>query len=55
MRPRLEALAAKYDVIGDVRGRGAMLAVELVTGGGSLEPESGADVRGRRRPATGRA
>src|SRR6478735_2396129 len=38
MRPRLEALAAKYDVIGDVRGRGAMLAVELVTGGGSLEP-----------------
>ena len=38
MRPRLEALAAKYDVIGDVRGRGAMLAVELVAGGGSLEP-----------------
>ena len=38
MRPRLEALAAKYDVIGDVRGRGAMLAMELVTGGGSLEP-----------------
>ena len=38
IRPRLEALAAKYDVIGDVRGRGAMLAVELVAGGGSLEP-----------------
>ena len=38
MRPRLEALAAKYDVIGEVRGRGAMLAMELVTGGGSLEP-----------------
>jgi 4-aminobutyrate aminotransferase/(S)-3-amino-2-methylpropionate transaminase len=38
MRPRLEALAAKYDVIGDVRGRGAMLATELVTGGGSLDP-----------------
>ena len=33
MRPRLEALAAKYDVIGDVRGRGAMLAVELVESG----------------------
>jgi 4-aminobutyrate aminotransferase/(S)-3-amino-2-methylpropionate transaminase len=33
MRPRLEALADKYDVIGDVRGRGAMLAVELVESG----------------------
>jgi len=29
-RPRLEALAAKYDQVGDIRGRGAMLAVELV-------------------------
>jgi 4-aminobutyrate aminotransferase/(S)-3-amino-2-methylpropionate transaminase len=33
MRARLEALAGKYDVIGDVRGRGAMLAVELVQPG----------------------
>jgi 4-aminobutyrate aminotransferase/(S)-3-amino-2-methylpropionate transaminase len=33
MRPRLDALADKYDVIGDVRGRGAMLAVELVEPG----------------------
>jgi 4-aminobutyrate aminotransferase/(S)-3-amino-2-methylpropionate transaminase len=33
MRPRLDALAEKYDVIGDVRGRGAMLAVELVESG----------------------
>jgi 4-aminobutyrate aminotransferase/(S)-3-amino-2-methylpropionate transaminase len=33
MRPRLDALAAKYDVIGEVRGRGAMLAVELVESG----------------------
>ena len=33
MRVRLEALAGKYDVIGDVRGRGAMLAVELVEPG----------------------
>jgi 4-aminobutyrate aminotransferase/(S)-3-amino-2-methylpropionate transaminase len=33
MRPRLAALADKYEVIGDVRGRGAMLAVELVVPG----------------------
>ena len=33
MRPRLDALAAKYDVIGEVRGRGAMLALELVEPG----------------------
>jgi 4-aminobutyrate aminotransferase/(S)-3-amino-2-methylpropionate transaminase len=38
MRPRLAALADKYDVIGEVRGRGAMLAVELVDGGGSTNP-----------------
>jgi 4-aminobutyrate aminotransferase/(S)-3-amino-2-methylpropionate transaminase len=33
MRPRLDALASKYDVVGDVRGRGAMLAMELVEPG----------------------
>jgi 4-aminobutyrate aminotransferase/(S)-3-amino-2-methylpropionate transaminase len=33
MLPRLNALAEKYDVIGDVRGRGAMLAIELVEPG----------------------
>ncbi|MGH3460447.1 MAG: 4-aminobutyrate--2-oxoglutarate transaminase [Kribbellaceae bacterium] len=31
--PRLRALADKYDAIGDIRGRGAMLAVELVKDG----------------------
>ncbi len=40
MKPRLQALAEKFDVIGDVRGRGAMLAVELVAGGGSKEPNA---------------
>jgi 4-aminobutyrate aminotransferase / (S)-3-amino-2-methylpropionate transaminase / 5-aminovalerate transaminase len=40
MRPRLEALAEKYDVIGDVRGRGAMLAVELVAPG-TKDPDPG--------------
>jgi 4-aminobutyrate aminotransferase/(S)-3-amino-2-methylpropionate transaminase len=34
MRPRLAALAEKYDAVGDLRGRGAMLAVELVEPGG---------------------
>ncbi len=38
MRPRLEALAAKFETVGDVRGRGAMLAVELVEPGGAKTP-----------------
>jgi 4-aminobutyrate aminotransferase/(S)-3-amino-2-methylpropionate transaminase len=33
VKPRLDALQAKYDAVGDVRGRGAMLAVELVEPG----------------------
>jgi 4-aminobutyrate aminotransferase/(S)-3-amino-2-methylpropionate transaminase len=33
MKPRLNALAERYPVIGDVRGRGAMLAIELVKPG----------------------
>ena len=33
LRPALEALAAEYDVIGDVRGKGAMIALELVEPG----------------------
>jgi 4-aminobutyrate aminotransferase/(S)-3-amino-2-methylpropionate transaminase len=38
MRPRLAALADKHAAIGDVRGRGAMLAMELVEPG-SKEPD----------------
>jgi len=38
--PRLQQLAAKYEQIGDIRGRGAMLAVELVGGAGDLTPNS---------------
>ncbi|OMH29276.1 4-aminobutyrate--2-oxoglutarate transaminase [Tersicoccus phoenicis] len=39
--PRLRALAEKTDIIGDVRGRGAMMAIELVkpgTAGTTKEP-----------------
>jgi 4-aminobutyrate aminotransferase/(S)-3-amino-2-methylpropionate transaminase len=35
---RLRQLAEKFDVVGDIRGRGAMLAVELVVGGGDRTP-----------------
>jgi 4-aminobutyrate aminotransferase/(S)-3-amino-2-methylpropionate transaminase len=38
--PRLQQLADKFDVIGDIRGRGAMLAVELVAGGGDKTPNA---------------
>ena len=41
LRPRLEELKAKYPVIGDVRGRGAMQAIELVEPG-TLNPNSAA-------------
>jgi 4-aminobutyrate aminotransferase/(S)-3-amino-2-methylpropionate transaminase len=36
--PRLRELAETFDVIGEVRGRGAMLAIELVTGGSDRSP-----------------
>jgi 4-aminobutyrate aminotransferase/(S)-3-amino-2-methylpropionate transaminase len=35
---RLRQLGEKFDVIGDIRGRGAMLAVELVEGGDDRTP-----------------
>jgi 4-aminobutyrate aminotransferase/(S)-3-amino-2-methylpropionate transaminase len=41
MTDRLEALQARFPAIGDVRGRGAMQAIELVRPG-TLEPDPGA-------------
>jgi 4-aminobutyrate aminotransferase/(S)-3-amino-2-methylpropionate transaminase len=41
MRPRLEALRDRYPCVGDVRGRGAMQAVEIVRPGGK-EPDPAA-------------
>jgi 4-aminobutyrate aminotransferase/(S)-3-amino-2-methylpropionate transaminase len=35
---RLDVLRGKYDVVAEVRGRGAMLAVELTAGAGDLTP-----------------
>jgi 4-aminobutyrate aminotransferase/(S)-3-amino-2-methylpropionate transaminase len=39
MRPRLHALADRYPQVGDVRGRGAMLAIEIVRPG-TTEPDA---------------
>jgi 4-aminobutyrate aminotransferase/(S)-3-amino-2-methylpropionate transaminase len=39
MMPRLRAMAEKFDYIGDVRGRGAMIAVEVVKSG-TKEPDA---------------
>jgi len=41
LKPALHALALKYPIIGDVRGIGAMLAIELVQPGGT-EPNAAA-------------
>ena len=41
MTGRLSDMAGSYDVIGDVRGRGAMVAVELVRPG-TQEPDPAA-------------
>ena len=38
--PRLRALAERFPQIGDIRGRGAMLAIELVNGPGDLTPNA---------------
>lgn len=47
LRPALDALAGRYDVIGDVRGIGAMLAIELVEPGTTRpNPEAVAAVAG---------
>jgi 4-aminobutyrate aminotransferase/(S)-3-amino-2-methylpropionate transaminase len=42
MLPRLRALQEKYPVIGDVRGRGAMIAIELVQGPDDRTPNPAA-------------
>ncbi|MGW1837218.1 4-aminobutyrate--2-oxoglutarate transaminase [Streptomyces sp. NPDC002067] len=39
MKARLGAMAEKFDIIGEVRGRGAMIAIELVKSG-SKEPNA---------------
>lgn len=44
MLGRLNTLAQKFDVVGDVRGRGAMIAVELVKDGKEPNPEAVAKV-----------
>ncbi|MFS8202079.1 4-aminobutyrate--2-oxoglutarate transaminase [Streptomyces sp. CWNU-52B] len=40
MKARLGAMAEKFDVIGDVRGRGAMIAIELVKDRTTKEPDA---------------
>jgi 4-aminobutyrate aminotransferase/(S)-3-amino-2-methylpropionate transaminase len=40
MLPRLRELAAKYPQVGDVRGRGAMLAIELVADPATKTPDA---------------
>jgi 4-aminobutyrate aminotransferase / (S)-3-amino-2-methylpropionate transaminase / 5-aminovalerate transaminase len=45
MRSRLVDMAGRYDLIGDVRGRGAMVAMELVEERGSKAPAKAATAR----------
>jgi 4-aminobutyrate aminotransferase len=44
LRNRIEGLAERVDIIGEVRGKGLMLGVELVKAG-TLEPDPGAAAR----------
>ena len=46
MMQRLRAMQARHDVIGDIRGRGAMIAMELVKPG-TTRAEPGAGRRDR--------
>jgi 4-aminobutyrate aminotransferase/(S)-3-amino-2-methylpropionate transaminase len=46
MLPRLRALKERYDIVGDVRGRGAMIAIELVVPG-TKEPLPAAPIAQR--------
>ncbi|GGO76834.1 4-aminobutyrate--2-oxoglutarate transaminase [Nonomuraea cavernae] len=48
MLPRLESMRERFDVIGDVRGRGAMIAIELVKPG-TTEPDAAAVAEVARR------
>lgn len=40
MKARLTAMAEKFDIIGDIRGRGAMIAIELVKDRATKEPNA---------------
>ncbi|MGW3989393.1 hypothetical protein, partial [Streptomyces sp. NPDC004830] len=49
MKARLGAMAEKFEIIGDVRGRGAMIAIELVKegrGGGAVRARGRCGRRG---------
>lgn len=45
LRHRLEQVAAQSTIIGDVRGLGAMIGMEMVSGSGGYEPAKGAAQR----------
>ena len=49
LRGGLLELQGRHDVIGDVRGRGAMMAIELVTGSGDRTPDAALTGRIARR------
>jgi 4-aminobutyrate aminotransferase/(S)-3-amino-2-methylpropionate transaminase len=49
MLPRLRRLQERVDVVGDVRGRGAMTAIEFVKGGGNKTPNAEAAAEVARR------